>query len=70
MALVRTITQVPDTFEDLAMKLNSFLPQGFKRIDLVADSYLPMHNEQISIQSSVSSVIKNHFKVNIVENST
>ena len=40
MALVRTITQVPDTFEDLAMKLISFLPKGFKRIDLVADSYL------------------------------
>ena len=40
MALVRTITQVPDTFEDLAMTLNSFPPKGFKRIDLVADSYL------------------------------
>ena len=40
MALVRTITQVPGTFEDLAMTLNSFPPKGFKRIDLVADSYL------------------------------
>ena len=40
MALVRTIPQVPDTFEDLAMKLISFLPKGFNRIDLVADSCL------------------------------
>ena len=40
MALVRTITQVPGTFEDLAMTLNSFPPKGFKRIDLVPDSYL------------------------------
>ena len=40
MALVRTITQVPDTFEDLAMKLTSFLPKVFNRIDLVADSCL------------------------------
>ena len=40
VALVRTITQVPDTFEDLAMKLILFLPKGFKRINLVADSYL------------------------------
>ena len=39
MGLVRTITHVPDTFEDLAMKIISFLPIGFKRIDLVADSY-------------------------------
>ena len=40
MALVRTITQIPGTFEDLAIKLNSFPPKGFKRIDLVPDSYL------------------------------
>ena len=40
MALVRTITQVPDTFDELAMKLVSFLPKGIKRINLVADSYL------------------------------
>ena len=40
MGLVRNITQVPDTFEVLAMKIISFLPIGFKRIDLVADSYL------------------------------
>ena len=40
IALVRTITQVPDTFEGLAMKLISFLPKGFKRIDLIAYSCL------------------------------
>ena len=39
MALVRTINQVPDTFDDLTMKSISFLPKGFKRIN-VADSYL------------------------------
>ena len=39
MALVRTITQVPDSFDDLIMKSISYLPKGFKRIN-VADSYL------------------------------
>ena len=39
MALIRVITEIPNTFEDLAIKLISILPKGYLRVDLVADCY-------------------------------
>ena len=39
MAVIRTMKDVPDTFEDLSWKLAKSLPTGFKRIDIVADTY-------------------------------
>ena len=41
MALLRTMTNIPETFEDLAMQLLSFIPKGYLRVDFVADSYFP-----------------------------
>ena len=40
MALVRTMSQLPETFEELALKLVQHIPKGYHRIDLVADCYL------------------------------
>ena len=41
MALIRTFTSYPDTYEGLARKIFSNIPIGYKRIDIIADSYLP-----------------------------
>ena len=73
MTLVRITTQVPDTFEDLAMKLISFLPKGFKRIDLVADSYVQNsikdaeranrgQSSRIILKSALSKIPREFFK--------
>ena len=39
MVLVRVVTAIPETFQDLAYKLISILPKGYLRVDLVADCY-------------------------------
>ena len=39
MALIRTITKIPDTFQRLAWKMVSYIPKGYGRIDFVADCY-------------------------------
>lgn len=39
MALVRVISEIPETFEDLALKVISTIPKGYRRIDIVADCY-------------------------------
>ena len=39
MGLMHTLTKQPETYEDLAKKFVSNLPKGYKRIDVVADSY-------------------------------
>ena len=39
MAIVRTMTEIPDTYEDLAWKLVKMLPLGYSRIDIVCDMY-------------------------------
>ena len=39
MAIVRTMTKIPDTCEDLAWKLVKMLPLGYSRIDIVCDTY-------------------------------
>ena len=39
MALVRTITNIPGTYEELTFQLIRLLPTGHKRVDIVADTY-------------------------------
>ena len=39
MALVRTQTQIPSTYEELTFQLLRSLPSGYQRIHIVADTY-------------------------------
>ena len=39
MAIVRTMTEIPDMYDDLAWKLVQMLPLGYTRIDIVWDTY-------------------------------
>ena len=39
IALVRTMVEIPNTFEGLALKLLKLIPSGYPRIYLVADTY-------------------------------
>ena len=39
IACLRTMTEIPTTFEHLAWKLIKQIPTGYKRIDIVADTY-------------------------------
>ena len=39
IAGIRSMTKIPNTFEGLIWKLVKLLPVGYKRVDLVADSY-------------------------------
>jgi len=39
MALVQTIQQIPDTFEDLAFRIVKAIPASYKGVDIVSDSY-------------------------------
>ena len=38
MALIRTQTRTPVTYEELALQLFMAIPPGYKRIDIVADT--------------------------------
>ena len=39
MALVRTQTQIPSTYEELTFRLLRSLPSGYQRIHIIADTY-------------------------------
>ena len=41
MALIRTLTSVPETFEALALKVLDCIPKAYRRVDIVADCYTP-----------------------------
>ena len=47
MALINTFTSVPATYRDLSFKLFDVLPIGYRRINIVADTYV-----QNSLKSS------------------
>ena len=47
MACLRTMTQIPDTYEELTWKFFKLLPQGYERIDIVADTY-----HEVSLKSA------------------
>ena len=40
MALIQTMTKIPDTYEELAVHLLKMIPSGYRRVDIVADSYI------------------------------
>ena len=40
MAYIRTMVNLPDTYERLAWQFMSGIPKGFSRIELVTDSFL------------------------------
>ena len=40
MAFIRTMVNLPDTYERLAWHFMSGIPKGFSRTELVADSFL------------------------------
>ena len=39
IALVRTITNIPGTYEELTFQLIRLLPTGYKHVDIVPDTY-------------------------------
>ena len=39
IALLRTMTEIPETFEGLAWKMVKSIPSGHRRVDIVSDSY-------------------------------
>jgi hypothetical protein len=47
MASVRSITRVPETYEDLTWKFLQQLPSGYSRVDTVADTY-----QEVSLKSA------------------
>ena len=56
MAIVRTMTEIPDTYEDLAWKLVKMLPLGYSRIDIVCDMYQKSHSSHMRETSAVFQV--------------
>ena len=46
MALIRTMRDIPETFEDLAFRIIKSIRSGYKRVDIVSDSY-----HKVSIKS-------------------
>ena len=47
MACIRILRQIPETYEDLSWKFLEMLPSGYKRVDIVVDTY-----QDISIKST------------------
>ena len=39
IALIRTMVEIPSTFEEFAWKLIKSTPSGYSRVDIVADTY-------------------------------
>ena len=54
------MTQIPDTYEELTWKFLKLLPQGYERIDIVADTY-----HEVSLKSAERSQRGKASKVNI-----
>ena len=47
MACLRTMTQIPDTYEELTWKFLKLLPQAYEQIDIVANTY-----HEVSLKSA------------------
>ena len=39
MAGIQQLTEIPETYEDLAWKFIKTLPVGYSRVDIAADTY-------------------------------
>ncbi|KAG1668002.1 Gonadotropin-releasing hormone II receptor [Nymphon striatum] len=70
MASIRTIKELPDTYEDFTWKFLKSMPSGYNRIDIVADTYQDNSiksgerdkrgsSEKIMIQSATSKAPRN-----------
>ena len=70
MAVIRTLTEIPENYEDLTWKFMKVLPRNYCRVDIVADTYQEMSiksaernkrgcSEKISIQSAKSKIPRN-----------
>ena len=66
MAVIRTLTEIPENYEDLTWKFMKALPRNYYRVDIVADTYKEMFiklaernkrgcSEKIIIQSEIFS---------------
>ena len=68
MALIRTQTRTPATYEELALQLFMAIPPGYKRIDIVADTYRDPErskrgcSEAIIVRSGKSKIPQNFTK--------
>ena len=70
MAVIRTLTEIPENYEDLTWKFMKALPRNYCRVDIVADTYQEMSiksaernkrgcSEKIIIQSAKSKIPRN-----------
>ena len=70
MAAIRTLTVIPDTYEELTWKFLKSLPSGYPRVDIVADTYKKRSiksgerskrgcSDRIIVQSAQSKVPRN-----------
>ena len=59
IALIRTMIEIPSTFEGLAWKIIKCIPSGYPRVDLVADTYrqMSMKNAERDNRGSSSQII-------------
>ena len=70
MACLRTMTQIPETYEKLTWKFLKLLPQGYERIDIVADTYheVSLKSAERSQRGKASKVIIGSAKSKIPRN--
>ena len=70
MACLRTMTQILDTCEELTWKFLKLLPQGYERIDIVADTYheVSLKSAERSHRGKASKVIIRSAKSKILRN--
>ena len=72
MALIRTQTRTPATYEELVLQLFMAMPPGYKRIDIVADTYrhASMKDPERSKRGRSEAIIVRSGKSNIPQNFT
>ena len=72
MALIRTQTRTPATYEELALQLFMAIPPGYKRIDIVADAYrdTSIKDPERSKRGCSEAIIVRSGKSKIPQNST
>ena len=70
MACLRTMKQIPDTYEELTWKLLKLLPQVYERINIVADTYheVSLKSAERSQRGKASKVIIRSAKSKIPRN--
>ena len=72
MALIRTQTRTPATYEELALQLFMAIPPGYKRTDIVADTYrdTSIKDPECSKRGCSEAIIVRSGKSKIPQNST